>query len=195
MELAAHKPWVIFQLNNFHQFSIRRGAAYFESFAAEECTIVIVEFIPVPVPFRYLFRSVSLVCIRPFFKDAGVSAQSHGPAHLGVFGALLNFACPVVVPFAHKVDYRVFYKGIEFGAVCFKPANVPAEFNNSCLHSKANPEIRDSFLPGISDRCYFAFDTSRPEPAGDQDAVYFGKKFFRTLFLYLFGIYPLQGYP
>src|SRR5512139_3947592 len=69
---------------------------------------------------------------------------------------------------------------------------MPCDFNDSALHSKTDPEIRDLLLPSILDRFDLSFDAPCSETSWHKDAVGPFEKMFRPLFLYLFRINIFQ---
>ena len=92
MELTPEEPWMVAEFYYLDEFMIGREAAYDQSLRSEQLPVFIVEFITVAMPFRNLLRTVSLKCMRTFYKHCRICAKPHGASHLGIRRPLFDFA-------------------------------------------------------------------------------------------------------
>src|SRR5688572_20901926 len=80
MELAAEKPWMTSELDDFNQVAVRRQAAQEHTLGGKFRTISVVEFIAVAVALSDLFSPVQLCCQSLILQHARIASQAHGSA-------------------------------------------------------------------------------------------------------------------
>ena len=100
MELDANVKGPVGQLHRFDQMSVGTDPAQGQTGVLHFLTVVVVEFIPVPVPLRNLQLAITGRQPGPGQNGAGIFPQPHGAAYA-------NFNCP-----KPNNDLKVSYIGI-----------------------------------------------------------------------------------
>ena len=117
-----------------------------------------------------------------FFQLARIDAEAHGTAFFRD-----------VFLIGHEVDDGIFPVGNKFGRVgLFHVAHVSGKFDNSALHTEAEPKEGNFIFTGITNSVDFPLYTAVAKAAGDDDTINTGKYFIqiRLFFFKDFGIDP-----
>jgi hypothetical protein len=119
MELTAEEPGMVRELDHLAKVACdlaSRPCADRETRRLEPRQVMVVHFVAVPMALRYRRCAVDPVRERPGHHVAGLRAEAHRAAHVGVRAAALDRAVPIL-PLGDQRDDRMRRVGIELGAV------------------------------------------------------------------------------
>src|SRR5919202_3593569 len=131
---------MIAQLDDLHQAAIRGMPGDDEATFLKLAPVFIVELEAMAVAFEYEIASISFRRTRSRLQDAGVDAEAHRAAFVRNVELV-----------GHEVDHRVFRRRIELRRIGILGAKLAAcQVDSRALHPKAQAEIRDPMLAGIT---------------------------------------------
>src|SRR4030042_3315824 len=192
MKLASQKPGMAFQFGNLNKLLIRGDATEDQPLFPQNIHIGIIKFITMPVSLENQLFIIGLHGNGPLLQATGIEPKSHGPPLWGIRTPPLKDLF-LIDPFFQEIDNRMGSAGIEFCTIgTLQTSAMPCNFNDSTLHPKTDPEIRDLFLPSILDGLDLSFDAPRPDTSWHKDAARPFEKMFRPLLLPLFRINIFQ---
>src|SRR5687768_16708557 len=164
--LAAEVPRVIGELGHLGQVLGVGLGGDLEPGRFEPRHVVVVGLVAVAMALGHRVLAVDPVRERALLHRAGLRAQAHGAAEVGVGVALLHLAV-VVLPLGDQRDHRMRGLGIELGRVGpLEPDLVARELDRSDLHAEADAEIGDLRLARVLYRRDLALDAALAEAAG-----------------------------
>ena len=173
MILARHKPRVVRQFNHLDQPTVRRYAAKPQPLRLQAVPVIVVEFVPVPVPFAYFKHPIGGFRLRSGRQHARVGAQPHGAA---LFRDLLLLR--------HQVDHRVRRGGGKLGTHRPRqPGYMARKFHHGALHAQADAEKGNPLFPRIPDGLDLALNATVPKPARHQHTSHPAQQRFNPLLL------------
>src|SRR5258708_20610218 len=114
-----------------------------------------------PVTLTDFPLAVNPVSQRVGLDLASPGAQTHGTSKF------LHAA-----QFAQLVDHAMRRPRIEFARVCLRQSHhVAGKFNAGSLHAQTDAEVRNLFLPGITNSNQHSLDAALTETAGDENSI------------------------
>ncbi len=88
MELRSHEERMICNLEDLHDFLVRRHTREDHTVGLNHLAVLVVEFVPVPKPLYYMVFFVAFVCHGTMLNLHVMAAKPHCPPHAGQFSLL-----------------------------------------------------------------------------------------------------------
>ena len=172
--LATEEPGVVAELDDLAQVAGERALrprADNKAGGFEPRQVMVVHFIAVAMALGHRRCAVDAVRQRAGNDLAGLRAEAHRPAEIGLGGSFFDGSV-AVLPFGDECDDRMRRIGIELGAVGVgEPRLVPCILDHRELHAEADSQIGNPVLARVADRLDLAFDAAFAEASRHQDRV------------------------
>src|SRR5438552_207841 len=167
--LAAEEPRMVGELDHLAQVAGQRALgprADDQTGGFEPREIMVVYFVTVAMALGPGRCAVDAVRERPGNDLAGLRAEAHGAAEVGLGGSFFDGSV-LVLPFGNECHHRMRRIEIELGAVGVgEPRLVPRILDHRELHAEANPQIGNPVLARIADRFDLALDSALAKTSG-----------------------------
>ena len=161
VELNGQEPGMVQQLDDLDDRAVGAGSGGDQPVLVESLAIVVVELIPMTMPFADPLHAVGLTGQAVGREHAGPGPQAHGAAALA--DRLLVF---------HQADHGVIGGLVELGAVgVLQAEHAAGELDHRALHAQADAEVGHLARPREADRLDLALDSAHAEATRNQDAV------------------------
>src|SRR4051812_26477176 len=142
VELTAHEPRMIRELDHLHELSIRREPAELHAVLHEQVAIRIRHLVAMTVPLTHFSHTVHLSGARAAREPAWVRAESHGAAHVG----------DVLLRLHERDDWVVALRRELARVAVVEPAHVARELDDRRLHAETDTEERHRVLARVANR-------------------------------------------
>ncbi|SCH06300.1 Uncharacterised protein [uncultured Clostridium sp.] len=184
MGLRRQEERVIFQLDHFHNPSIRRNTGKRHPRLTQHLTVIIVDLIPMAMTLMNGLLAVQLVSLCILIQNTRIRTKPQGTAD--ILDSIL---------IRHQMNHRMRGIGIQLHTVgVLISDDMAGKLHNGHLHTQAQPQERNIIFTGIADGADLTLDTAIAEAARHQNTVHIGQILRRIGVVDQLGIHPFQIY-